>query len=73
VSSHVISRSESDITFRFGTVALILQLIPPFSMLFLMTTAAGSALWVTDIERKRRAANQQASRLGEQYRDDIMP
>jgi hypothetical protein len=73
VSFHVIARSESDITFRFGTVALILQLIPPFSMLFLMTTAAGSALWVTDIERKRRAANQQASRLGEQYRDDIMP
>jgi hypothetical protein len=57
----------------FGTVALILQLIPPFSMLFLMTTAAGSALWVTDIERKRRAINQQSSRLGEQYRDDIMP
>lgn len=54
-------------------MALILQLIPPFSMLFLMTTAAGSALWVTDIERKRRAVNQQSSRLGEQYRDDIMP
>jgi hypothetical protein len=57
----------------FGTVALMLQLIPPFSMLFLMTTAAGSALWVTDLERKRRAATQEASRLGEQYRDEIMP
>lgn len=54
-------------------MALILQLIPPFSMLFLMTTAVGSALWATDIERKRRALNQQSSRLGEQYSDDIMP
>jgi hypothetical protein len=69
----IIDRLESDIISSFGTVALILQLIPPFSMLFLMTTAVGSALWVTDIERKRRAANQQASQLGEQYRDDIMP
>ncbi|KGO76471.1 hypothetical protein PITC_088850 [Penicillium italicum] len=67
-----ISRRQLQYT-TFGTVALVLQLIPPFSMLFLMTTAAGSALWVTDIERKRRAINQQSSRLGEQYRDDIMP
>ncbi|KAF7182393.1 hypothetical protein CNMCM7691_001873 [Aspergillus felis] len=29
----------------FGTVALLLQLIPAFSMFFLMSTAAGSALW----------------------------
>ncbi|KAJ5514727.1 hypothetical protein N7463_004279 [Penicillium fimorum] len=67
-----ISRRQLQYT-TFGTVALMLQLIPPFSMLFLMTTAAGSALWVTDIERKRRAINQQSSRLGEQYHDDIMP
>ncbi|KAF7174126.1 hypothetical protein CNMCM6106_008247 [Aspergillus hiratsukae] len=39
----------------FGTVALILQLIPALSMFFLMTTAVGSALWVRDIENKRDA------------------
>lgn len=39
----------------FGTVALLLQLVPVLSMLFLLTTAAGSALWVAKLERKRRA------------------
>lgn len=42
-------------------------------MLFLMTTAAGSALWVTDLERQRRAATQNSNRLGDNYRDEIMP
>ena len=36
----------------FGSVALLLQLIPGLSMLFLLTTAAGSALWVVDLEKK---------------------
>jgi len=40
----------------FGTVALLLQLIPVLSMLFLLTTAAGSALWVVQLETKRRAS-----------------
>ena len=39
----------------FGTVALLFQLVPVFSMLFLLTTAAGSALWVVELEQKRRA------------------
>jgi hypothetical protein len=34
-------------------VALVLQLIPVFSMLFLLTTAAGAALWAADLERKK--------------------
>ncbi|KZF21753.1 hypothetical protein L228DRAFT_159150 [Xylona heveae TC161] len=38
----------------FGTIALILQLIPVLSMFFLMTTAAGSALWVVRLEKQRR-------------------
>jgi hypothetical protein len=39
----------------FGTVALLLQLIPVLSMFFLITTAAGSALWAADLEdRKHR-------------------
>ena len=39
----------------FGTVALLLQLVPVLSMMFLLTTAAGSALWVVRFEEKRRA------------------
>lgn len=39
----------------FGTVALLLQLVPVFSMMFLLTTAAGSALWVAQLEDKRRS------------------
>ena len=38
----------------FGTVALLLQLIPVLSMFFLLTTAAGSALWVSKLERIRK-------------------
>ncbi|KAF2718441.1 hypothetical protein K431DRAFT_287598 [Polychaeton citri CBS 116435] len=36
----------------FGTVYMILQLVPPFSMLFLLTSAAGSALWSVHLERE---------------------
>jgi len=39
---------------RFGTVALTLQLVPVISMFFLLTTAAGSALWVVRLEEERR-------------------
>lgn len=55
---------------RFGTVALVLQLIPPFSMLFLMTTAAGAALWASELEQKRQLASQRPTRLGDAYHDD---
>ena len=37
----------------FGTTALFLQLVPVLSMLFLLTTAAGSALWAVHLERRR--------------------
>ncbi|KAI9795454.1 MAG: hypothetical protein M1825_001460 [Sarcosagium campestre] len=37
----------------FGTVALVLQLLPVLSMLFLLTTAAGAALWAADLEKAR--------------------
>lgn len=39
----------------FGTSALLLQLVPVLSMLFLLTTATGSALWVVKLEEVRRA------------------
>ena len=38
----------------FGTVALVLQLVPVLSMFFLLTTAAGSALWVVKMEERRK-------------------
>lgn len=38
----------------FGTIALLLQLVPVLSMFFLLTTAAGSALWVVKLEEVRR-------------------
>lgn len=39
---------------RYGTVYLFLQLAPPFSMFFLLTAPASSALWAADLERVRR-------------------
>ena len=38
----------------FGTVAMILELIPVFSLFFLFTTTVGSALWVADMEEDRK-------------------
>ncbi|KAH9919927.1 uncharacterized protein B0H18DRAFT_881472 [Fomitopsis serialis] len=40
----------------FGTVHLALQLIPGLSMLFLLTTSVGSAMWAAKLEKKRRLA-----------------
>ena len=37
----------------FGVVYMILQLIPVLSLLFLLTSAAGSALWAVRLERDR--------------------
>ena len=53
----------------FGSVALMLQLVPGLSMLFLLTTAAGSALWAAQMERQRRAFEEVAA-PGEEFRDD---
>ncbi|KAL4780945.1 hypothetical protein BJX76DRAFT_28670 [Aspergillus varians] len=49
----------------FGTVALFLQLIPVLSMLFLMSTAVGAALWATEIENRRPLLHREAL-----YRDN---
>jgi len=45
----------------FGTAALLLQLVPVLSMLFLLTTAAGSALSVTRLEKARRSQEAQTT------------
>ena len=62
----------------FGTVALMLQLVPVLSMGFLLMTAVGSALWVGGLEdgRKRRRAEEEEEEArgedggGERYVDD---
>ncbi len=38
----------------FGTVAMILELIPILSLFFLLTSTAGAALWTARIEEDRR-------------------
>lgn len=60
------------ITGSFGTVALLLQLVPVLSMCFLMTTAAGAALWAVDIERKRSLleTDREAGDRDSGYHDD---
>jgi hypothetical protein len=42
----------------FGTVALVLQLVPVLSMFFLLTTACGSALWVAKLEEQKKLIEQ---------------
>jgi len=55
----------------FGTIALLLQLVPVFSMLFLLTTAAGSALWVAKLEG-RRIALEDDSHGRDRYVDELV-
>jgi hypothetical protein len=38
----------------FGTVAMVLELVPVLSLFFLLTSTAGSALWVANMERAKR-------------------
>ena len=59
----------------FGSVALVLQLVPLLSMFFLLTSAAGSALWVVKLEeQKRLTEDAQTAGAGEvpSYSDDPM-
>ena len=44
----------------FGTIAMILELIPILSFFFLLTSTVGSALWVADLEKQNvRAASRE--------------
>ena len=38
----------------FGTVAMILELIPILSFFFLLTTTAGAAIWTARLEEGRQ-------------------
>ncbi|KAI5284845.1 hypothetical protein KEM54_001022 [Ascosphaera aggregata] len=48
----------------FGAMALALQLVPVLSMFFLLTSAAGSAIWAADIEKRRRIEDEFAPLIG---------
>ncbi|KAI6783655.1 uncharacterized protein J7T54_005684 [Emericellopsis cladophorae] len=49
----------------FGTVAMILELIPILSFFFLLTTTAGAAMWTVRIEEGRRSVvSEEAERAG---------
>ena len=50
-------RAEGKYT-SFGAAALALQYVPVLSMLFLLTTATGAALWAADLEKERRAVDE---------------
>lgn len=44
----------------FGTVAMILELVPLLSFFFLLTTTAGCALWVVNLEEEARGWNNES-------------
>ncbi|KAL1861750.1 hypothetical protein VTK73DRAFT_6964 [Phialemonium thermophilum] len=58
----------------FGTVAMVLELVPVLSFFFLLTTTAGSALWAAKMEKQRREQRQgpaqDAGQSGAAYQDD---
>lgn len=54
----------------FGFVHLILQLIPIMSMFFLLTSAAGSALWAVHLEQEKSAIREDDEPRFDQYIDD---
>jgi len=63
-----ISRRRWEYTW-YGTVYLFLQLVPPFSMFFLLTAAVSSALWAADLEKAHRGQEERVAQ-SPQYTDD---
>ena len=55
-----------------GTVYMILELIPVLAMLFLLTLAAGNALWAIRLEQESRQSENEQADLEEpsEYTDD---
>lgn len=51
----------------FGCVSLVLQLVPVLSMLFLLTTTAGSALWASKLEKQAHAGESGPSDAPPEY------
>lgn len=57
----------------FGTVAMILELIPVFSFFFLLTTSAGSALWAARIEEERKRTSTDSRIVNEEVPSQLVP
>jgi uncharacterized protein involved in cysteine biosynthesis len=57
----------------FGTVAMILELIPVLSFFFLLTTAAGSALLVVRLEDEAEASQPEAGAAGQRPQPAPLP
>jgi len=64
----------------FGTVSMILQLIPVLSLVFLITTAVGSGLWAADLEdaaqkfgdnTDNEVTMSQDAQVSADYQDDV--
>ncbi|KAK4223088.1 hypothetical protein QBC38DRAFT_488483 [Podospora fimiseda] len=70
----------------FGTVAMLLELVPFLNFLFLLTSAAGAAIWASELEKRSRVRvgrhisdserrallPQQAHEDGPVYHDDLV-
>jgi hypothetical protein len=57
----------------FGSVYMLLQLIPLLSMMFLLTSATGSALWSVHIERENgdNLVNEDEEEQPPEYNDEL--
>src|SRR5437667_820278 len=49
----------------FGTVAMLLELVPILSFFFLLTSSAGSAMWAAEMEQEARKAGVSRAPVGE--------
>ncbi|KAF4965487.1 hypothetical protein FSARC_6720 [Fusarium sarcochroum] len=57
----------------FGTVAMILELIPVLSLFFLLTTTAGAAQWTAQIEDENRSPAEEEEEEEEADQEDSHP
>ncbi|KAG5982389.1 hypothetical protein E4U55_001983 [Claviceps digitariae] len=57
----------------FGTVAMLLELIPVLSFFFLLTTTAGSAIWAARIEDERKRCTADPLIVNEDVVDEPPP
>lgn len=57
----------------FGTVAMIMELIPVFAFFFLFTTTAGAALWAARLEDERQWNAGRTADDGDDAADDRSP
>ncbi|RYP46550.1 hypothetical protein DL768_007266 [Monosporascus sp. mg162] len=60
----------------FGTVAMLLELVPILSFLFLLTSTTGAALWAAKLEeqkRRRAAVSGDAAPVSSQEHEPVEP